>query len=319
LNVDPLADYNPFYNSEHYIDGEHNGGVYNSGNNNPYIYCYQNPIIYIDPNGKQSNVTNPRKGMSIPPGMTEKEALSHIITINGKKYHKYTHDGFAWIGNKINSILGGDDDFFVEHKDYNPVLDNEMHEFVGTAAGELTGLWFMKGLGAVISRTGTTGARQILESLCFTKGTLVSTEKGLIPIEDIKIGDKVWSYNEDTGKTELEFVSELFRNTTESIVEITTGSLKIQCTPKHPFYAKGTWINAEYLKEGDYITSIKNELIKIDKIRFINSPLKVYNFEVQNNHNYYVSRNQILVHNLCFNGKFGREFYIELTQLQQRH
>ncbi|SIS70774.1 SpvB/TcaC N-terminal domain-containing protein [Chryseobacterium gambrini] len=55
LNVDPLADYNPFYNDEHYIDGQHNGGVYNSGNLNPYIYCYQSPIRYIDPNGKQSD------------------------------------------------------------------------------------------------------------------------------------------------------------------------------------------------------------------------------------------------------------------------
>ncbi|ANF50626.1 hypothetical protein A0O34_08865 [Chryseobacterium glaciei] len=54
LNVDPLADYNPFYNEEHYIEGEHNGGVYNSGNNNPYQYCYQNPIKYVDPNGKQN-------------------------------------------------------------------------------------------------------------------------------------------------------------------------------------------------------------------------------------------------------------------------
>ncbi|KFF14229.1 hypothetical protein IW15_01940 [Chryseobacterium soli] len=54
LNVDPLADFNPFYNPEHYIDGQHNGGVYNSGNLNPYIYCYQSPIVYYDPNGKQS-------------------------------------------------------------------------------------------------------------------------------------------------------------------------------------------------------------------------------------------------------------------------
>lgn len=54
LNVDPLADFNPFYNKEHYIDGEHNGGVYNSGNNNPYTYTYQNPIKYVDPNGKQA-------------------------------------------------------------------------------------------------------------------------------------------------------------------------------------------------------------------------------------------------------------------------
>lgn len=53
LNVDPLSDVNYLMNDEAYINGEHNGGVYNSFNNNPYIYCYQNPIVYIDPNGKQ--------------------------------------------------------------------------------------------------------------------------------------------------------------------------------------------------------------------------------------------------------------------------
>jgi hypothetical protein len=42
---------------EHYIDGQHNGGVFNHFNHNSYGYCYQNPIKYVDPNGKQSNVT----------------------------------------------------------------------------------------------------------------------------------------------------------------------------------------------------------------------------------------------------------------------
>lgn len=61
LNVDPLADYNPFYNKEHYIDGQHNGGVYNSGNLAPYAYTYQNPVVYVDPNGKQAKVTGAKK------------------------------------------------------------------------------------------------------------------------------------------------------------------------------------------------------------------------------------------------------------------
>jgi hypothetical protein len=40
---------------EHYIDGQHNGGVYNSFNHNTYRYCYQSPVLLVDPNGKQSN------------------------------------------------------------------------------------------------------------------------------------------------------------------------------------------------------------------------------------------------------------------------
>ncbi|NAW51042.1 hypothetical protein GNY06_06545 [Elizabethkingia argentiflava] len=54
LSVDPLANYNPIFESEHYIDGEHNGGFYNSGNLNPYSYTYQNPVVFVDPNGKQA-------------------------------------------------------------------------------------------------------------------------------------------------------------------------------------------------------------------------------------------------------------------------
>ncbi|SHK57507.1 RHS repeat domain-containing protein [Epilithonimonas mollis] len=54
LSVDPLAVYNPVMETEFYGDGEHNGGVFNSFNNNSYIYCYQNPILLVDPNGKQT-------------------------------------------------------------------------------------------------------------------------------------------------------------------------------------------------------------------------------------------------------------------------
>ena len=54
LNIDPLANYNPIFEDEFYFDGDHNGGVYNSGNLTPYNYCYQNPVKYVDPNGKQN-------------------------------------------------------------------------------------------------------------------------------------------------------------------------------------------------------------------------------------------------------------------------
>ena len=52
ISVDPLSIFNP-HNEENYIEGEHNGGVFNNNNLNSYSYCYQNPIILTDPNGEQ--------------------------------------------------------------------------------------------------------------------------------------------------------------------------------------------------------------------------------------------------------------------------
>ena len=61
LSVDPLALYNPIFEDEFYFDGDHNGGVYNGKNLSYYGYCYQNPIKYVDPNGKQVDVIKPKK------------------------------------------------------------------------------------------------------------------------------------------------------------------------------------------------------------------------------------------------------------------
>ncbi|CAM3897683.1 hypothetical protein FLBR109950_07180 [Flavobacterium branchiophilum] len=52
-STDPLSGYNPVMEDEHYIDGQHNGGVKNEKNLSTYGYCYQSPIMYKDPNGKQ--------------------------------------------------------------------------------------------------------------------------------------------------------------------------------------------------------------------------------------------------------------------------
>ncbi len=55
--VDPLAVYNPVMETEFYGDRQHNGGVFFLWNLNPYIYTYQNPIRYIDTNGKQTDTS----------------------------------------------------------------------------------------------------------------------------------------------------------------------------------------------------------------------------------------------------------------------
>ncbi len=54
LSVDPIALYDPINEVEHYLDGQHNGGYFNPRNTSVYGYTYQNPIVYVDPNGKQT-------------------------------------------------------------------------------------------------------------------------------------------------------------------------------------------------------------------------------------------------------------------------
>ncbi|WP_418896113.1 Hint domain-containing protein [Terrisporobacter hibernicus] len=59
-----------------------------------------------------------------------------------------------------------------------------------------------------------------MNSVCFVAGTLVSTEKGLVPIEDIKEGDLVWSQNPETSEIKLRKVEQLFINKSDTILRI---------------------------------------------------------------------------------------------------
>ncbi|HBT73484.1 MAG TPA: hypothetical protein DEB37_14915 [Lysinibacillus sp.] len=130
MSIDPLAVYNPVMESEFYGDGQHNGGVFYSGNLNPYIYTYQNPTRYIDPNGKQTESYATRH---------DDNDMSQVVTIRGRSYYQNTTNTPAIVANKINSWFGGDADYFVEKKSYNGADNRFIHEAVDTSAGTLIG------------------------------------------------------------------------------------------------------------------------------------------------------------------------------------
>ena len=103
LSVDPLAVYNPVMETEFYGNGQHNGGVFYSGNLNPYIYTYQNPIIYIDPNGKQVYFMSPPSHKDI--GSEGVSLLADITPILGDV--KGVIEGIAGrdiLGNKLSGF-----------------------------------------------------------------------------------------------------------------------------------------------------------------------------------------------------------------------
>lgn len=137
------------------------------------------------------------------------------------------------------------------------------------------------------------------ELACFTKGTLVEVEDGSIPIEKIEIGDKVWSYNVEEGKTELKEVVKTFMKKASRIYTISIDGEKIEVTEEHPFYVKGDWVPSKSLKVGDELLLFSGKKAEIKSITFEDRVCDVFNFEVSGNHNYFVSNQKVLVHNKC--------------------
>ena len=77
---------------------------------------------------------------------------------------------------------------------------------------------------------------------------------------------------------------------------------EIISTPEHPFYiSKKGWIGAIDLRAGDILVLQSGEYVVVELIQheILESPVKVYNFEVEDFHTYYVSNSAVLVHNVC--------------------
>jgi RHS repeat-associated protein len=137
---------------------------------------------------------------------------------------------------------------------------------------------------------------------CFVAGTLVAVENGYVTIESIKAGDLVWATNPDTGETALKPVVQTFTNQTNELVHVTVNGETITCTNEHPFYSpvKG-WIAACQLRAGDVLVMLNGEYVVVEQVQheLLESPVAVYNFEVEGFHTYYVGDTEVLVHNKC--------------------
>ena len=140
-------------------------------------------------------------------------------------------------------------------------------------------------------------------SACFIAGTVIQTEDGLRNIEDIKVGDLVWAKDTESGEIGLKTVVKTFERETDELVNIKVQNETITTTPEHPFYVpqKG-WTSAIDLRAGDMLCLLSGEIVVIEVVQheILENPVKVYNFEVEDFHTYYVGYCSVLVHNQCF-------------------
>ncbi|MEK8018880.1 MAG: RHS repeat-associated core domain-containing protein [Candidatus Parabeggiatoa sp.] len=125
----------------------------------------------------------------------------------------------------------------------------------------------------------------------FPAGTLVHTEEGLKPIEEIKVGDKVLSMDENTETTSYQLVTDLIISEQPyRLIEIMLDSGKsIEATAEHPFYIKGKgWNPASTLKVGQVLELHNGTTVVVKEVDTSVRTEKVYNLTVANTHNFFV-------------------------------
>jgi len=96
-----------------------------------------------------------------------------------------------------------------------------------------------------------------------------------------------------------------FVNEATELVHVFADGEEIVCTNEHPFYSPvNGWTAACKLRAGDILVSLNGEQIIVEQVQheILEAPIKVYNFEVEDFHTYFVGDgNGVLVHNECSN------------------
>lgn len=130
---------------------------------------------------------------------------------------------------------------------------------------------------------------------CFPAGTMI----GETPIEDIKVGDIVDSYDSETRSIVKRKVVQLFKSPMhDRLVKLTWPSGSVTCTLGHPVLTQRGWVPAGELRHEDRVgtTDLRMApLAAVELVSGVGAGEWVFNFEVDGTHTYVA--NGLIVHN----------------------
>ena len=132
---------------------------------------------------------------------------------------------------------------------------------------------------------------------CFVAGTPVATERGLVPIEAIVVGDQVVSFDEASAGVTVQRVARAFRSRPDEVVVLDFADDQLRCTPGHRFY-NGDWIPAGKLQPGDSVLDRDGRERQVQRVDRELGPRDVFNLRVESSQTYFVGTLGLLVHNV---------------------
>ena len=261
---------------------------------NMFAYCGNNPVMGYDPTGEFDWKTFVNGASLLSVGVTA--CLVAATVVSGGACAPLLAVAVVTFAAGGVTAVNGASEIIESATGYNVVRD-------GLYGGDVQGYEMQRDILATTAAVGTTALSLASGStaLCFVAGTVVLAAEGSRTIETIMAGDMVWAWDEETGEVALKEVVETYVNETDELVHVFVNGDEIITTPSHPFYSpvKG-WTDAVHLRAGDILVLLNGEYVVVEKVQheILETPVTVYNFQVEDYHTYYVSSG-ILVHNTC--------------------
>jgi hypothetical protein len=142
-------------------------------------------------------------------------------------------------------------------------------------------------------------------SSCFVEGTLIDTPSGPVAIEDLLVGDLVFSYSLERRELVARRIGAILGSTAREVRMLTAGKRVIAgVTPEHPFYdvARGTYRPVRELVAGGVVARLSSQNIcpsvieKISAKEMAIPAIRVFNLTIDGLEANYFAEG-ILVHN----------------------
>lgn len=144
---------------------------------------------------------------------------------------------------------------------------------------------------------------------CLPYDTLVETEVGLRQLGALAVGEKVWSYNEQTKERELKTITRIIKRPAQAkMYKIKAGQHEIISTANHPHYTERGWVDAKDIKNGDtiYVTTKeardyaqREEIRKICELSLLPATNPDSGLDIKTDTEYGRHRQDILQQDMC--------------------
>jgi GTP cyclohydrolase I len=94
-----------------------------------------------------------------------------------------------------------------------------------------------------------------LQSLCVPSKQFINTPNGVTRAADVRVGQELWTFDDDGALATTTVVSVGSRKTRE-LVEVRTDSHRMRVTPEHPVLTPGGWVEAVNLVPGEKVHAV---------------------------------------------------------------